>query len=156
MPDFAKSFPFLTKIQQGLFNSFAPYTSNLTLTSIGGQQFSSFAKSGQWGKGTCFSSFKYSFISDLYYDFVSPTLQTDLEVETWQHSAALNLNATCSSDNSSTVLDLTNVQLPYNITFKTTNDHSKYAIGFKSNPRQLSLPWICVGDINRQVRKGPP
>lgn len=34
-----------------------------------------------------------------------------------------------------------------NVTFTTTQDHSKWAV---SNPKQ-GLHWLCVGDINRMV-----
>lgn len=42
-----------------------------TITSSGGQKYTQFAKNKQWKK-------------DLYDDFVAPTLQSDINVETWR------------------------------------------------------------------------
>lgn len=128
----------LLQVQQGLFNTSPPYTRAVNIKSLGGQKFASFAKSGKWGK-------------DLYYDLVAPTLSTSLEVETWQHgNATTNLYSWCSSDNTTEVLDVEAVKLPFGLNFTNYYDHSKYAVAFNL-PGHVALPWVCVGDINRQV-----
>lgn len=89
--------------------------------------------------------------SDLYYDLVAPTLYTNLEVETWQHgNATTNLYSWCSSDNTTQVLNVADVKLPFGISFSNYDDHSKYAMAFATEGR-IPSPWVCIGDINRQV-----
>lgn len=44
------------------------------------------------------------------------------------------------------VFNVEEISLPDAVTFEETKDHSKWAIAFSS-----SQPWVCIGDINRQV-----
>lgn len=45
------------------------------------------------------------------------------------------------------VLDL-EITEPVEISFKTTTDHSKWAVSTNTTTSK----WICIGDINRAVR----
>jgi len=105
---------------------------NTVLKSLGGVEYEHFGKTGDWHH-------------DLYHDLVAPTLQTNLIVETWQHGKG-NLGPSCKGDY--TVVDMSRVGIKTsskNYSFKTYDDHSKYAIS--TNEQR---PIVCVGDINRQ------
>jgi deoxyribonuclease-2 len=105
--------------------------SDIAFGSHGGSSFSCIAKSRAWN-------------DDFWNDLVGPTLKVDIDVETWRRGA---LAATEDSDHvhhSTDVLaiDLTTLGIPYGWSY--TRDHAKWAIS-------TSPPWVCVGDINRQV-----
>lgn len=102
----------------------------LTLKSINGIEFTSFAKSS-------------TFQRDLYQDLVGPSLKTNLSVETWRMGTATNnLPSNCTTTYN--VNTVTNIEITEsNYKFSSSRDHSKWAVSSDSN-------WICVGDINRQ------
>lgn len=104
----------------------------LTLKSIKGVEFTSFAKSSAFQK-------------DLYQDLVGPSLSTDLSVETWRMGTATNnLPSNCSTTYNVNTINYIEIT-ESNYKFASSRDHSKWAVAsdVKSN-------WICVGDINRQ------
>ncbi|KAM3614829.1 uncharacterized protein V6R79_019556 [Siganus canaliculatus] len=102
---------------------------SVTLTSKGGTNFINFAKG---------SSFK----NDLYHSWVAPTLQSDLLVQFWVRSTGI-LPSDCSG--SRTVLNIKLINPGQTFTFKTSQDHSKWAV----SPKSSGGGWVCVGDINR-------
>ncbi|XP_046882449.1 deoxyribonuclease-2-alpha isoform X2 [Hypomesus transpacificus] len=112
-------------------NSIFPYTRpaanrSMSLTSLGGTKFISFAKGA-------------SFNNDLYHSWVAPTLQSNLLVQFWVRSTGI-LPSNCTLGWK--VLDITSLSPGQKFTYKASQDHSKWAISTKGN-------WVCVGDINR-------
>lgn len=105
------------------------------LRSLAGVDYQHFAKSKYFGK-------------DLYHEFVAPGLQTDILTETWQHGAEHNIGPSCDGD--FTVEDISDISIvvpDQHFSFWNNNDHSKFVVAKSS-----SKPFVCVGDINRQVR----
>ena len=99
--------------------------------STGGLRFKVIAKNKQWNR-------------DFWNDLVAPSLEVDLDVETWIRGEVPPM------------LDKEGVYRTYDIKYidfrplgaafawPETKDHAKWAISKKSN-------WVCVGDINRMV-----
>lgn len=131
IPDnLAQLYPLFTNAtNQRRFKS-PPYTHKAHITSLGSVEFTSFAKSGKWGK-------------DLYADFVAPQLQSDLYVQSWLNGRG-KLPSTCSGRKVYNVKTLHSEAA--NIDFTSSRDHSKWAI---SASRKSPNSWVCVGDINR-------
>ncbi|CAH1113580.1 unnamed protein product [Psylliodes chrysocephalus] len=94
-------------------------------------QFWSFAKSKQFGK-------------ELYVDLVAPQLREDLDVETWRNGAG-KLASNCSQKFNVNNIKTINMKIA-GVTFKSTEDHSKWAVASPDKTGSFS----CVGDINRQ------
>lgn len=115
-----------------------PYYKKLNLTTVGGRNFVSYVKSREFGK-------------DLYSDWLSQDLQSDLQVETWSNGPN-ELPSDCN--NKYHVMDVKEIEMrtidDYVIKLKNSQDHSKWAI---SNSNSTM---ICVGDINRMVRISIP
>ncbi|XP_008322411.1 deoxyribonuclease-2-alpha [Cynoglossus semilaevis] len=103
---------------------------SVTLTSKGGTEFISFAKGA-------------AFKNDLYHSWVAPALQSDLLVQFWIRSRGI-LPSDCSLRWK--VLDIQVINPGQTFTFKTSQDHSKWAVSSKASQ---DGGWICVGDINR-------
>lgn len=72
-------------LQHNTSNNDAPYWNKETIKTRDNVVFEVFAKSGKFEK-------------DLYEDWVAPTLNTDLYVETWRHGPG-NLPSNCSKIN---------------------------------------------------------
>ncbi|XP_029307020.1 deoxyribonuclease-2-alpha isoform X2 [Cottoperca gobio] len=106
---------------------------SVTLTSKGGTNFISFAKGA-------------SFNNDLYHSWVAPSLQSDLLVQFWIRSTGI-LPSDCSLGWK--VLDITLLNPGQTFTFKTSQDHSKWAVSPKAAGSGPGGGWVCVGDINR-------
>ncbi|XP_054637808.1 deoxyribonuclease-2-alpha isoform X2 [Dunckerocampus dactyliophorus] len=105
---------------------------SVTLTSKGGTDFISFAKGA-------------AFNDDLYHSWVAPTLHSDLLVQFWVNSPGI-LPSNCKQGWK--VLDILRVSPDGTFSFKTSKDHSKWAV----SPGAASASgggWVCVGDINR-------
>lgn len=83
--------------------------------------------------------------SDLYHAWVAPTLQTDLLVQFWRRSTGV-LPSDCSP--SWKVLGVHLLSPGGQITFKATEDHSKWAASAGGGGLRGGS-WVCVGDINR-------
>lgn len=105
-----------------------PYWNLETITTLGGTEFKVFAKTGKFGK-------------ELYADWVAPTLETNLLVETWLNGPG-KLNSDCLKKYH--VLNIADVKIGAE-EFTIHHDHSKWAVG------KSPINWICVGDINREV-----
>lgn len=99
------------------------------VSSLDGLQFVIFAKHKKFGK-------------DLYADLLAPYLKSSFYVETWMNGPG-DLHSTCNA--SYKVLNVLTVGLDSFI-FPNSKDHSKWAVS--TDP---SKPFICVGDINRQI-----
>lgn len=85
--------------------------------------------------------------SDLYHSWVAPTLRTDLLVQFWVHSRGI-LPSDCSLGWK--VLDITLINPGQTFTFKSSNDHSKWAVSpGAAGSAGGGGGWVCVGDINR-------
>lgn len=99
--------------------------------SRGGLPFKVIAKNRKWGK-------------DFWNDLVGPTLQEDIDVETWIRGA---IPPTLDSDGVHQTYDVKYIDLrPLGVpwTWPETQDHAKWAISVASD-------WVCVGDINRMI-----
>uniref|UniRef100_A0A8C7YD60 Deoxyribonuclease-2-alpha n=1 Tax=Oryzias sinensis TaxID=183150 RepID=A0A8C7YD60_9TELE len=106
---------------------------SMTLTSMGGTNFISFAKGA-------------SFDDDLYHGWVAPALQSDLLVQFWIRSTGI-LPSDCSLGWK--VLDITLINPGQTFSFKNSQDHSKWAVSPKQAWGGKGGGWVCVGDINR-------
>lgn len=99
--------------------------------SRGGLRFKVLAKNRKWGK-------------DFWNDLVGPTLQADLDVETWIRGT---IPPTLDSDGQYKTFDVKYIDLnPLGIRYSwpETHDHAKWGITVEKD-------WICVGDINRMI-----
>lgn len=123
-------FPNLVRATEMKTNKNPPFWRAATLKSSAGTLFHSFAKSGQFKK-------------ELYADFIAPSLQVDLLVETWQHGAG-NLPSDCSTSEWK-VMNVKQVQVTDKYQFTTLKDHSKWAVSVAGDKE-----YVCIGDINRQ------
>uniref|UniRef100_A0A0K0D5B0 Plancitoxin-1 n=1 Tax=Angiostrongylus cantonensis TaxID=6313 RepID=A0A0K0D5B0_ANGCA len=125
----AADYPVLAQVIAGKYKLGEPSHNIVELTTVGGQTFKSFAKTGE-------------FNHDLYDGLVAPTLKTDLIAETWRRGLEVPLD--CSTTYHTN--DALKIQVGSTISFKYTKDHSKMARS--TNP---SKPWLCIGDINRMT-----
>jgi deoxyribonuclease-2 len=103
----------------------------LECASRGGLPFKVIAKNRKWGK-------------DFWNDLVGPTLNEDINVETWIRGA---IPPTLDSDGVHQTYDVKYIDLnPLGVpwAWPETRDHAKWAISVASD-------WVCVGDINRMV-----
>lgn len=99
--------------------------------SRGGLAFKVIAKNRKWGK-------------DFWNDLVGPTLNEDINVETWIRG---DIPPTLDSDGVHKCVDVKYIDLnPLGVpwSWSETHDHAKWAISVDSD-------WVCVGDINRMV-----
>jgi deoxyribonuclease-2 len=96
-----------------------------------GVKFMSIAKNRTWGL-------------DFYNDLVGPTLDCDLDCETWEHDPT---PPPADSDNVHTVVDMKGIDLDplgVDISWPEPDDHAKLALSApESTPH-----YVCVGDIN--------
>ncbi|XP_034554438.1 deoxyribonuclease-2-alpha [Notolabrus celidotus] len=106
---------------------------SVTLTSKDGTDFINFAKGA-------------AFDNDLYHSWVGPTLQSDLLVQFWVRSTGI-LPSDCSLGWK--VLDIKLINPGQTFTFKTSQDHSKWAVSTQAAGSGPGGGWVCVGDINR-------
>uniref|UniRef100_A0A8D0BC59 Deoxyribonuclease-2-alpha n=1 Tax=Salvator merianae TaxID=96440 RepID=A0A8D0BC59_SALMN len=126
---FAEDLPALLNASEGEHVQKEPWNSSVTLTSLAGKEFISFAK------------FRF-FSDDLYSGWLAEALASDLYVQFWLRSRGI-LPSNCSEH-----FRVYNVQsLAFHnphITFPSLVDHSKWCVGTGSDPG-----WACVGDMNR-------
>ena len=102
-----------------------PMCNSTAIQTIGGLPIVYFSKSTQWN-------------NELYSECIAPTIRESLYVETWIRGSATG--PSCSGNYR--VNDISLLDLPFNNTFKETQDHSKWAIGTRR---------VCVADINRMT-----
>ena len=106
-------------------------TSIKDITSKGGESFTSFMKTGKWGK-------------DLYEDLVAPTLKAGLYTETWQNGVG-NLPSYCNSSYPFNAINIDHVRTAEGLVWKNSQDHSKWCVTMDRNAKVA-----CFGGINRQ------
>ncbi|GAB0097628.1 deoxyribonuclease II [Sergentomyia squamirostris] len=129
-PGLKEKFPSLVKAADMKKIISPPFWRLDEIKSRGGIAFRSFAKSAEFRK-------------ELYADWVAPTLEVFLMVESWLHGPG-HLNSSCSTQYGVYNLKDLKVRLNGKLTnFRTLDDHSKWAVA------QDTKNWICVGDINR-------
>ncbi|XP_069055153.1 deoxyribonuclease-2-alpha isoform X2 [Lepisosteus oculatus] len=109
-----------------------PANRSVSLPSLGGTTFLSFAKSR-------------AFDDDLYVAWVAPSLGADLLVQFWQRSAGVR-PSNCSLGYR--VLNVEGLDPGGAGPFRSTLDHSKWAASAGAGPGDEE-GWVCVGDINR-------
>ncbi|XP_053670215.1 deoxyribonuclease-2-alpha [Anopheles nili] len=133
--DLAGHFPTLDRVaRMAPADKSPPFYSQKTIKSRAGVDFETFAKSRSFGK-------------ELYADWIAPSLDVGLLVETWQHGAG-NLPSECTGRRHS-VLNVREVTVGPQDRFSSLKDHSKWAVNEVSDDER-TRGWICVGDINRQ------
>jgi deoxyribonuclease-2 len=102
-----------------------PFCNSTSIQTIGGTAVTHFAKSTAWN-------------NELYSACIAPGLQQSLFAETWIRGSAVG--PSCSGNFH--VNDVKTLDLPFNDSFKETQDHSKWAVG---------LTYVCIADINRMT-----
>ncbi|VDD87710.1 unnamed protein product [Enterobius vermicularis] len=129
--DFASLYPTLQKViaMKPFEKRTSVYYSLQKLPSAGGVQFIGYGKYKKYGK-------------DLYRDLVAVSLKETLYVETWLNGPG-DLESSC--DTKYKVFNVLSVNID-NFPFTNSKDHSKWAV---TDDRYK--PYICIGDINRQV-----
>ncbi|XP_074655924.1 plancitoxin-1-like isoform X2 [Tubulanus polymorphus] len=93
----------------------------------------------------CISMNHYQFADiELYEEIVAPTLQSDLNVETWRKGAGGKLKSSkCDKDYK--VFNVISIKIG-NHQFRYSKDHSKWAV----TPTKTSKGgYVCIGDLNR-------
>ncbi len=103
----------------------------IPFNSKGGTKFMSIAKNKTWGL-------------DFYNDLVGPTLNENLDVETWEHDPTPPPE---DSDKTHDVVAMNTVNLNplgIDISWSEEDDHAKLAISDKKE----TVHYVCVGDIN--------
>ena len=103
----------------------------IPFNSKGGVKFMSIAKNKSWGL-------------DFYNDLVGPTLNENLDVETWEHDPTPQPE---DSDNVHNVVAMKSVNLNplgIDICWGEEDYHAKLAI----SDRKEEIHYVCVGDIN--------
>lgn len=103
----------------------------IPFNSKGGVKFMSIAKNKTWGL-------------DFYNDLVGPTLNENLDVETWEHDPTPQ---PADSDKTHDIVAMKSVNLNplgIDIAWGEEDDHAKLAI----SDRKEEVHYVCVGDIN--------
>uniref|UniRef100_A0ACB8EMA2 Uncharacterized protein n=1 Tax=Sphaerodactylus townsendi TaxID=933632 RepID=A0ACB8EMA2_9SAUR len=126
---FAQDLPALLNASQGCHVQQEPWNSSVTLVSLEGKEFVSFAKFGHFG-------------DDLYSGWLAQALVSNLYTEFWHRSRGI-LPSNCSGPYHVYNVETVAFQEP-GPTFSTMVDHSKWCVTTESEPG-----WACVGDMNR-------
>ena len=128
-----KNYPILTQVAMG--NRFKkPFQSIGKFKSLGGLEFTSFAKTELFGQ-------------DLYDTLVAPTLKQALKVETWPNGRG-KMNSSCNATYHVVNIDGIDFKSKPDVKFTTHKDHAKWAVtsGLKMADKDK---YVCIGDINR-------
>ncbi len=144
----------LMKDLNGSMQNPKPYSGRVAFNSRGGQKFLAIAKNKAWGN----RQDDPDGAKDFYNDLVGPTLNEDIEVETWQNAGpkipdAVEHGEAHEVENMKSV-NLAPLGIPYSWSEKV--DHAKLALSDRKNPAGTDR-WVCVGDINftlAQERRG--
>lgn len=123
--------PRVKLIQDQAASGNTPVQCVIPFNSKGGVKFMSIAKNKFWGL-------------DFYNDLVGPTLNENLEVETWEHDPTPQ---PADSDKTHDVVAMKSVNLNplgIDIAWGEEDDHAKLAI----SDRKEDIHYVCVGDIN--------
>lgn len=83
--------------------------------------------------------------TDIYVAWMAQKLKTDLLAESWQRSGE-KLYSNCSLYYH--VYNINTIGMPLNSTFRSINDHSKWAVS-----RRYKDQWTCIGDLNRAAEQ---
>lgn len=83
--------------------------------------------------------------TDIYVAWMAQELKTDLLAESWQRSGE-KLYSNCSLDYH--VYNIDKIGMPVNSTFRSINDHSKWAVS-----KEYKDQWTCIGDLNRAAEQ---
>jgi len=108
-----------------------PVDGTVPFFSKGGVKFTCMAKNKYWGL-------------DFYNDLVGPTLDEDLDVETWEHDPT---PGPLEADKVHKIVETSRVNLTplgIDLAWPEPDDHAKLAISDKVE----QVHYICVGDIN--------
>jgi deoxyribonuclease-2 len=124
----------IQQLAKGVNLAAAPGHDVQKLTTRGGFGFQVIAKNRLWNQ-------------DFWNELVAPTLNTDINVETWIRGGAKVIPDTLDDAKVHTTSDikfitLQAIGLPW--AWPEVDDHAKWAISHTDN-------WICVGDINRMI-----
>jgi deoxyribonuclease-2 len=110
----------------------APGDSNvIDLTTKGGMAFKVIAKNRKWNQ-------------DFWNGLVGPTLQADMDVETWIRGPIPPIADTDGVHKTFDVKYINLGALGVHWAWPETHDHAKWGI-------TLQDEWVCVGDINRMI-----
>ncbi|XP_049644314.1 deoxyribonuclease-2-alpha-like [Suncus etruscus] len=118
--------PELVAVAKGQRVQREPWKRSVNLISKAGATFQSFAKA---------SNFK----DDLYSGWVAEALGSDLQVQFWRRKT---MPPSCSGQYH--VSDVINIEFPGGPSYRSTKDHSKWAVASTS-----TKTWVCVSDLNR-------
>ncbi|XP_072847659.2 deoxyribonuclease-2-alpha [Pogona vitticeps] len=128
---FAQDLRALLNASEGQHIHKKPWNSSVTLTSLQGKKFVSFAKFRLFG-------------DDLYSGWLAQALASNLYVEFWHKSRGI-LPSNCSGHYK--VYNVQDVAFQSPATsFFSTSDHSKWCVGTGNDSG-----WACVGDMNRNL-----
>lgn len=136
-----KTHPSLNLLLARKFIREAPWVLTATLKDVAQNAYVSFAKHGRYNK-------------DVYSGVVAESLKSNLLASTWRNGAGGKAPADCNDTYTVTNIEkLTfNLGKQQQMTFKNTEDHSKWAIS-----SETAKSFVCAGTLNRmhsQYRRG--
>ncbi|XP_072255603.1 deoxyribonuclease-2-alpha [Pyxicephalus adspersus] len=126
--DFSGDLPDLNSAARKKEVSSPPWNRKVTLTSVGGKTFVSFAKHAR-------------FRDDLYSGWVSEALKSDVCVQFWLNSRGI-LPSNCSL--AYHTYNAQRLSFGPTISYSSHVDHSKWCVTWSNTPG-----WACIGDMNR-------
>lgn len=121
----------LFKLAQSVDSNAAGNSSVLNLKTAGGMSFKVIAKNRAWNQ-------------DFWNGLVGPTLQEDMDVDTWIRGQIAPVSDTDGIHKTYDIKYINLGPLGIHLAWPETHDHAKWGITTHSN-------WVCVGDINRMV-----
>jgi len=125
-----KTSPLYT-LMQPLVPPSAGGTNVIEVKSKEGLDFKVIAKNREWGQ-------------DFWNGLVGPTLEEDMDVETWIRGPIPPISDTDGIHKTFDIKYINLGALGVHWAWPETHDHAKWGITLRSN-------WVCVGDINRMI-----